>query len=107
MEVGYAQGPAIARLLEENNIVCNYQASPREEGFTASGALRMGVAEMTRFGMKQDDFQTLAQYMADIIVGRKVVSAEITAFRQRFMEMQYCFSDEGTEGLVQQLTQLI
>ena len=107
VEVGYAQGPAIARLLEENNIVCNYQASPREEGFTASGALRMGVAEMTRFGMKQDDFQTLAQYMADIIVGRKVVSAEITALRQRFMEMQYCFSDEGTEGLVQQLTQLI
>ena len=107
VQVGYAKGPAIARALEENNIVCNYQASPREEGFTASGALRMGVAEMTRFGMKEEDFRTLAQYMADIIRGRKSIASEIKDFRRRFLKMQYCFSDDEMDGLVQQLTQLL
>ena len=51
LEVGYGEGPAAAERLEENNIICNYQALPEEEGFTASGALRFGVAEMTRFGI--------------------------------------------------------
>jgi len=33
---------------------------PDEEGFTASGALRLGVSEMTRFGMQTEDFEALA-----------------------------------------------
>jgi aminomethyltransferase len=107
VEVGYAQGAAVARTLEENNIICNYQASPKEEGFTASGALRMGVAEMTRFGMKEEDFQTLAQYMADNIKGGKSVAAEVATFRQQFLEMQYCFSGDDMEGLIQRLVQHI
>src|ERR1017187_1128955 len=51
VRVGYGRAPEVAGLLEENNIICNYQAAPDEEGFTAAGALRLGVAEMTRFGM--------------------------------------------------------
>ena len=60
VEVGYGRGPEIARRLEANNIICNYQAAPDEEGFTAAGALRLGVAEMTRFGMQAADFRELA-----------------------------------------------
>ena len=56
VEVGYGRGPEMARRLEDNNIICNYQAAPDEEGFTAAGALRLGVAEMTRFGMEPADF---------------------------------------------------
>ena len=47
INVGYAKGPQIARLLEDNNIVLNYQAAPDEEGFTASGSLRTGVRAVT------------------------------------------------------------
>lgn len=107
VEVGYAQGPAIARTLEDNNIISNYQASPMEEGFTASGALRMGVAEMTRFAMGEDDFQSLAQIMADVILHQKNAREEIIALRKNFLEMQYCFSDEMLDGVVQQMTALI
>ena len=46
VQVGYARGPEVAAVLEENNIIVNYQATPEEEGFAASGALRMGVAEI-------------------------------------------------------------
>ena len=54
VSVGYAAGPEVAARLERNNIIANYQATPDEEGFTASGALRMGVNEMTRFGFGQE-----------------------------------------------------
>jgi len=94
LSVGYAGGPEMARRLENSNIIVNYQAAPDEEGFTAAGALRMGVAEMTRFGMKEMDFQTLAEMMHDVIVQNKPVKSQVTAFRKRFQEMQYCFSEK-------------
>ena len=51
VNVGYAEGCRVAEHLEQNNIVCNYQALPYDDGFTASSGLRLGVSEMTRFGM--------------------------------------------------------
>ncbi len=51
---------AIARRLEENNILTNYQALPDDETFLVSSGIRMGVQEMTRFGMKEKDFDALA-----------------------------------------------
>ncbi|MBC7292913.1 MAG: glycine cleavage system protein T, partial [Thermoleophilia bacterium] len=94
VEVGYGKGPETARLLEENNIICNYQATPDEEGFTAAGALRLGVAEMTRFGMREADFAELAELIATAIRRRKNVKNEVRALRQRFLDMQFCFTDE-------------
>ena len=34
VDVGYAKGTEMARLLEDNNIIVNYQALPTDEGFT-------------------------------------------------------------------------
>jgi aminomethyltransferase len=107
INVGYAKGPEIAKRLEENNIILNYQAAPDEEGFTASGSLRTGVQEMTRFGMGADDFQQLAQLMADVILKGKDVKEDVRAFRRRFLEMQYCFAGDQFEDLVQQLHSLV
>jgi len=107
LNVGYAKGPETARRLEENNIVVNYQATPEEEGFTASGALRMGVSEMTRFGMGKEDFQELAQLMSDVIIRQRSVKKEVAAFRKRFLEMKYCFSGDEFDELIQKLYRLI
>lgn len=103
VHVGYAKGPGVAQRLEENNIILNYQAGPDEEGFTASGALRMGVAEMTRFGMTPGDFQHLAELLHHVIVYGKPVKNEVRAFRNRFLEMKYCFSGNDMNNLIQQL----
>jgi aminomethyltransferase len=97
LEVGYAKGPEIAHRLEENNIICNYQAGPEDDSFSASGALRMGVAEMTRFGMNVEDFQELAQLMHDIIIDQKEVKQEVIRLRQRFLQMKYCFAGDDFE----------
>ena len=107
VRVGYAQVPEIARRLEENNIVVNYQAAPEEEGFTAAGALRMGVQEMTRFGMEEKDFQELAQLIYDSIAHSRIVKEKTTSFRKRFLEMKFCFSNEQFEDRISRLHQLI
>jgi aminomethyltransferase len=107
LKVGYAKGPEIARRLEDNNIILNYQATPEEEGFTASGALRMGVSEMTRFGMGKEDFQKLAQLMHDVVIKQRSVKEEVVAFRKRFFDMKYCFTGDEFDELIQQLHKLI
>ena len=97
LNVGYGKGAVIAKNLEANNIIVNYQATPKEEGFTASGALRMGVSEMTRFGMGEKDFKALAGLMADLIQNKISVKQEVTGFREKFAEMQYCFKPEDLD----------
>lgn len=103
VQVGYAQGPDIARRLEKNHIICNFQASPEEEGFTASGALRLGVAEMTRFGMKPDDFEAVAQLMADVILRDQKVREEVIKLREGFLEMQFCFCGTAFDDALERL----
>lgn len=102
LNVGYGQGTRIARTLEENNIVVNYQAIPMDESFTASSALRMGVSEMTRFGMKEKDFEALAALLADAVKG-KSVQKEVAELRSGFLEIGYCFDEEVLAPFKKQL----
>jgi len=106
IDVGYARGPEIARRLEDNNIVLNYQAAPEEEGFTAAGSLRTGVQEMTRFGMREDDFKELAQYIADVIFRNSNVKQKISSLRKNFLDMHYCFAGGEFDDLMQTLYKL-
>ena len=107
VSVGYGVGPEVAERLEQNNIIVNYQATPDEEGFTASGALRMGVSEMVRFGFTFDDFAKLASLMADCILRNKDISEEVVKLRSEHLEMQYCFKgqefDAALAGLIAEL----
>ncbi|MBT8039819.1 MAG: glycine cleavage system aminomethyltransferase GcvT [Gammaproteobacteria bacterium] len=106
LDVGWTRGPEIARRLEENNIIVNYQAAPEEEGFTASGSLRMGVSEMTRFGMGPGDFGELAELIRDVVLDAATVKPRVAEFRKRFGEMRYCFTERELEertGLLHEL----
>jgi len=104
LHVGYARAPRIARMLEENNIIVNYQAAPEEEGFTASGSLRLGVAEMTRFGMREDDFRNVAQLISDALNKNAPVKDEVVKLRSRFAELHYCFDNaEQISDLLEKL----
>ena len=107
LNVGYAKGPEIARKLEENNLIVNYQAAPAEEGFTASGSLRMGVQEMTRFGMEAADFEELAQLFKDVLVDNRTVKEAVISFRKRFLEMRFCFTADQIGDNIQKLHELL
>lgn len=90
----HGDGQEIARRLEENNIVTNYQALPDDETFLKSSGIRMGVQEMTRFGMKEKDFEQLSGFIADVIVRNKKVKEEAKKFRENFLQMKYCLSPQ-------------
>ena len=92
--------PALSIDLENNNIITNYQALPDDESFLEASGIRMGVQEMTRFGMKEDDFAILAEYVADSIKNNKSVKEKVRALRERFLHMQYCLTIEETAPLV-------
>jgi aminomethyltransferase len=106
VNVGYGRGPEIAKRLEENNIVCNYQATPYEEGFTVAGALRLGVSEMTRFGMKEEDFGPLAVLVSDVVVNNRKVVDAVKDLRSRFLDLHFCFRKEDYVDLWERLHRL-
>jgi aminomethyltransferase len=105
--VSYARGPEIAARLEKSNIICNYQATPDEEGFTAAGALRLGVSEMTRFGMEEEDFRSLASLIHDVVVNNANVIDQVKALRERFRELQFCFRGDEYANILQKLQNLL
>jgi len=103
VRVGYGKGPLMANRLEENNIIVNYQAAPDDEGFTSASCLRMGVQEMTRFGMKPEDFDELAHHISQVILRDRSLAWEVSQFRKRFIEMRYCLPADESAPLIQKL----
>lgn len=103
LDVGRARGPEVARRLEQSHIIANYQALPTDSSFSDASGIRLGVQEMTRFGMKEDDFGRLAELMADIVLREADRGDEIAALREGFREMRYCFPREKTDAVISTL----
>ncbi len=81
-------GVQAALRLETNDVIVNYNMLPWDTDPRNPSGLRIGVPEMTRFGMKEADMQRLAELMAAAIRG-KDVKADVNALRARFLEMHY------------------
>jgi aminomethyltransferase len=103
VRVGYGKGPQVAERMEENNIIVNYQAAPDDEGFTTASCLRMGVQEMTRFGMEEKDFAQLAEYVSQVVLHGRSTAAEVSRFRRRFTALKYCLSGKESDSLIKKL----
>ncbi len=94
LRVSRAQGVELAEILERNNVITNSQALYDDPSFTAASGIRMGTSEMTRYGMLESDFETLASLIAKIVRDGDTqpdghwVDA-VTMFRSRFRVMGY------------------
>jgi glycine/serine hydroxymethyltransferase len=96
-------GEDIARRLERNNILVNYQALPDDASFSGTSGIRLGVQEMTRFGMRKDDFDVLAGLVSEVILRDANVAEEVSAERAKHLEMQYCLPAAQAMPLAAQL----
>jgi glycine/serine hydroxymethyltransferase len=67
----------------------------------------MGVQEMTRFGMKENDFAQLAEYISHVILKDRPIAKEVSRFRKRFTEMRYCLSEKESTSFVESLIEAI
>jgi aminomethyltransferase len=103
IRVAYGRGPEIARRLEANNVICNYQALPDDESFTAASGLRMGVSEMVRFGMEPEDLGEVAGLIRDVIVDDAQAREKVKALRGRFTDLRYCFGRDEAADLLGRL----
>ena len=97
LNIGPGKGEWAASLFEANNIITNHQALFTDPNFAEASGVRLGVQEMTRYGMKEGDFQPLAGLMAEVIREGEERPAghwqeAVKALRSRFIDMHYCIS---------------
>ena len=81
-------GVDVAKRLEANDIIVNYNMLPGDADPRNPSGLRIGVPEMTRFGMDERAMGELAQLMHDAIRGQNV-KEQVHALRGRYLEMHY------------------
>jgi glycine hydroxymethyltransferase len=81
-------GVAVARRLEDNDIIVNYNLLPRDHDARNPAGLRIGVQEMTRYGMKEPAMQRLAELIAAAVKGRNV-KQDVNRLRAEYPELEY------------------
>jgi glycine/serine hydroxymethyltransferase len=91
LRVAPAGGERAATVLEANNVITNPQALFDDPGFAAASGVRLGVQEMTRYGMDETHFRELAALMAEIIAQGDDRADAVKRLRAGFTTMRYCF----------------
>jgi len=102
-------GARVASLLEEANIIVNKNLLPydKPENVKDPSGIRIGVQEMTRYGMGPDEMEEIARLFGDLLIRGKSareVRERVRELRSRFLRVKYCFDEEQLN--VQALTLL-
>ena len=83
-------GKIVAQRLEENDIILNYNLLFGDPDPRNPRGLRIGVQEMTRFGMKEDEMGRIAKLFREAVIEGKDVKGEVNSFRSDFTRICYC-----------------
>jgi len=99
---GLGGGAKAAKLLEDANIILNKNMLPwdKPEDIKNPSGLRIGVQEVTRWGMKEDDMKVIADFMKKVIIDSKdpkEVGKEVIEFRKNYLEIHYALKITGDE----------
>jgi len=88
-------GEKVSRMLETNDIILNMNMLPHEalSRHDHPDGVRIGVQEMTRFGMGLAEMESIASLMKECVIDNKEVKDEVHAFRAKYNEVKYSFDD--------------
>jgi glycine hydroxymethyltransferase len=91
----YGGGKMVANLLKENDIILNMNILPHEplRNVTNPDGVRIGVQEMTRVGMQEDEMERIAGLIAECIQKGREVRVEANRLRQEHETVQYSFDE--------------
>ena len=94
-------GEKVSKTLEINDIVLNMNMLPHEplKSHDRPDGIRIGVQEMTRFGMGAEEMGKIAELMKECIVDHKTVKDEVNRFRGKYQNVKYSYDDMGAEKL--------
>ena len=90
-------GKTVANILEECNIISSKSGLPGDTTDASTGnpsGIRLGVQELTRFGMTQREMKTIASFFKDALIDKKKpekIKDEVVEFRKKFQKINYCF----------------
>jgi len=88
------RGAKAAKLLEEANIIVNKNLLPWDppEAVKDPSGLRLGVQEMTRFGMGRDEMKQIAELIARVLIKKEEpekVRKDVIEFRKNYVKIHY------------------
>lgn len=89
-------GDTVAKKLERANIILNKNVLPGAEEINVKTpkGIRIGVQEMTRYGMKESEMRQIALFIKEVIMDEKNpedIGQKVVDFRKNFQEVKYCF----------------
>ena len=92
----FGGGLDVAQRLAQANIITNKNLIPADkpEDWDHPSGLRIGTTEVTRLGMKEKEMETIADFMARVLVEKaapEVVVNDVLAFREPYQTEYYCF----------------
>ncbi len=89
----FGGGDEVARVMEDNNIILNMNLLPFEplDRVNNPAGIRLGVQEMTRVGMKEDEMKYLAELFEDCLVHGHYIGDKVKEFRSQFQDVCYSF----------------
>lgn len=93
-------GKTVSRDLATQDIICNMNLLPGEPPSAAMdpSGIRLGVQELTRYGMGPDEMEEAAELLAAAITGRRDVRKDVAALRRRFPDVSYGFRVEDLQS---------
>jgi glycine hydroxymethyltransferase len=93
-------GRDCAQKLEDNDIICNYNLLPHDDpkAVMKPSGLRLGVQEMTHWGMKESEMEEIARFFKECLIDGKTVKDGVNQLRSRFVEVKYSFDSAGSGG---------
>ena len=94
----FGGGLDTAHLLARANLITNKNLIPGDtpEDWDRPGGLRMGTIEVTRLGMHEPEMDTVAGFMARVLVEREApesVMEDVIDFRQGYQTLYYDFDN--------------
>ena len=94
----YGGGSLISTLLEQNDIILNMNMLPHEplKNHNNPEGLRIGVAEMTRYGMNEPEMEKIAELMKEVVIEKKSVKEEVNKLRDGYQDVKYSFDSTET-----------
>ncbi len=89
-------GAKVAEALEKANIIVNKNLLPYDppDAIKNPSGIRLGVQEMTRFGMKEAEMEEIARFIRRVVIDKKnprQVAKEVIEFRKEYREVKYTF----------------
>jgi glycine hydroxymethyltransferase len=87
-------GRGVAARLAAEDVICNMNLLPGEPGKNATNprGIRLGVQELTRYGMGAAEMEEVASLLADALFGGRGISPDVHRLRARFPDVGYGFT---------------